>query len=438
MHIAKNLAQRTLLPCTLTACVCLLLLLPAWMLAIAIVTAAVLLSRLPMGRQTLQLAGIAATTFLHRLGSSSVVVITTAGVVGVLVALLSMGIGLEETLRETGTDDTIIVLGRGAQNETSSTLDNDTVSIISQSPYIARNGKNQPIVCPERLIVTSLPKLNTGLDANIAVRGVCDRAWDLRPDIRIVAGRRFEAGLRELMVGSGAHHQFKGLDIGAEVSIDGQQWRIVGVFDSGDAHNSELWGDVQVVGSAFRRSGIFTAIKLRVTSASVVPTLQSSLQRDPRLKIEAHTTRDFYGRQSSLFIILIKSIGKVIAAIMAIGAIFGALNATYSAINSRSGEIATLRAIGFRAMPVISSLLMETMLLSLAGGLLGAAVAWLLFDGFIASTYGSSGQVVFAFRVSPELLLDGVRWALAMGLVGGLVPAFAVVGLPISTALQAR
>jgi len=438
MHFIRNLARRAFFLGAIALGVGALLMLPGWALGAALLVAVVITSRLPSGRQMYEVACIAVTTIPQRLGSSAVVIIAIAGVVGVLVALLSMAVGLEQTLKQTGSEDIAIVLARGTTNEASSVLPNEVLSIVPELPQVARNAQNRPIVSAERLIVASLQKRSTGLEAGAAVRGVGEGIWELRPEIRIIAGRRFASGLREFIVGRGAQHEFEHLDLGAEVSIEGQPWRVVGVFDSGDAHNSELWGDMEVVGSAYRRAGIVTSIKLRLSSAAAFADFKNSLQVDPRLKVDTQTTRAYYGAQSGALVAAIKIMGALIAVIMAVGATFGALNATHTAISSRAGEIATLRAIGFRSRPVITSLLLETLLLSLAGGLLGAVIAWLLFDGFTTSTFGSAGQVVFAFSVSQELLFTGIRLALAMGLVGGLVPALAAARSPIPSGLKAR
>jgi putative ABC transport system permease protein len=394
------------------------------------------LSFTAVGRQIGSVARVGIATIPKRLGASAVVVVGIAGVVGVLVGLLAMGAGFERTLKQTGNDDTVIVLQAGAQSEAASALAHDTAAIVSQAPQILRNAEGRPIVSPELLVGARLRKKSTGHDTNVAIRGVGERAWELRPRVRIIAGRKFKSGLHELIVGRSAHQQFSETDIGDALKLNGQSWTVVGIFDSGDAHNSELWADTDVVGSAFRRGSGKTSLALQLTSAGAFDAFNSLLASDPRLRVTALTTLQYYSRQSQGLAKLTRILGATIGAIMALGAIFGALNTMYSAVAARAREIATLRAIGFLGVPVIVSVLMETMLLAATGGLLGAAIAWLLLDGFIASTMGSSGQIVFAFDVSPALLWNGLKWALAIGLVGGLFPAVRAARMPIVSGLR--
>jgi putative ABC transport system permease protein len=380
---------------------------------------------------------IGIATLPQRLGSSTVVVIGIAGVVGVLVALLAMGAGFEEILKQTGSDDTVIVLHSGSESEATSTLDNATVAVISQAPQVLRDADGRPVTSAEQLVVASLPTRSTGLEASIAMRGVGESAWTLSRHAKIIEGRKFTPGLRELIVGKGARAEFVGLYVGATVSFDGQSWPIVGIFDSGDAHNSEIWGDSKVIGSSYRRGGAVNSLILRLTSASAFEALETGIESDPRLEVSVQTTREYYSRQSENIARIVGVVGTTIGAIMAIGAIFGALNTTYAAVTDRSREIATLRAIGFHNGPVIVSVLLETMLLAALGGAVGAGITWAIFDGFTASTVGAnSSQVVFAFDVSPELLASGLKWALAIGLVGGLLPAIRAARMPIVTGLR--
>jgi putative ABC transport system permease protein len=391
----------------------------------------------PAGRQTRSVIRIGIATIPQRLGSSAVVVVGIAGVVGVLVALLAMGAGFEQILKQTGAADTVIVLHSGAESEATSMLDNDTVGIISQAPQVLRGADGQPVASGEQLIVASLPTRSTGLEASIALRGVGEAAWILARNFKITEGRKFRPGLRELMVGKSTRDEFVGLRVGATVSFDGQSWPIVGVFDSGDAHNSEIWGDAQVIGSSYRRGGMVNSLVLRLTDASAIDALKAGIESDPRLKVSVQTTREYYSRQSESIAQIVGIVGTTIGAIMALGAVFGALNTTYAAVADRAREIATLRAIGFRTGPVILSVLLETMLLAVLGGAVGAGLTWLIFDGFTASTVGAnSSQVVFAFDVSRELLASGLKWALAIGLVGGLLPALRAARMPIIVGLR--
>ncbi len=261
--------------------------------------------------------------------------------------------------------------------------------------------------------------------------------WELRSNVKIIAGRKFTPGLRELDVGKGASKQFGGVDIGATLTLNNQTWTVVGVFDSGDAYDSEIWGDADIVASTYRRGNSVTDVTVKLTSASAFDAFKAALASNPQLKVDAKTTREYFSAQSEGLSKFIRIIGMVIGVIMAIGAIFGALNTMYAAVATRSREIATLRAIGFRGLPVVVSVLLETMLLALLGGLLGALIAWVLFDNYTVSTLGQNfSQIVFAFKVSPALALTGLKWALAIGLVGGLFPAMRAARLPVTTALR--
>ena len=388
------------------------------------------------GRQAASVTWVGVSTLGQRLGSSSVIMVGIAGVVGVLVALLAMGDGLQKTLKSTGDTETAIVLRGGASAELSSGISRDNATLISQAAGILRDAEGKPITSAELVVVANLPKKSSNTDANVEIRGVGPQVWNLRPNVKIIEGRKFTPGLREMIVGKGARQQFAGLDPGSTINLNNQQWTIVGVFESGDAHESELEGDVDTVSAAYRRTG-YQSVTVRLTSPEALDAFKAALASDPRLKVEAKTTLEYYTAQSEGLSKVIRIVGITIATIMAIGAIFGALNSMYAAVATRAREIATLRAIGFRSAPVIISVMLETMLLALIGGLLGAFIAWLLFNNYTASTLGSNfSQVVFQFSVSPTLLWTGVKWALAIGFVGGLLPAVRAARLPVTTALR--
>jgi putative ABC transport system permease protein len=390
------------------------------------------------GRQTLSITGVGISTLRQRVGSSLVVVIGIAGVVGVLVAMLAMGEGFQSTLQQTGSDDTAIVLRGGSNAELNSVLDRDSVNVITQAPGVARGADGKPVASAELSVVANLPKRSDpSVEANAQIRGVGDEAWALRPNVKITQGRRFKPGLRELVVGEGALRQFAGLEMGKQLRIAGQEWRIVGAFESGDSHDSELWGDAQTVASAYRRGSSAQSVTVRLTSAKAYDAFKAALSSDPRLKVDISTTREYFSKQSEALTKVIRVVGITVGVIMAIGAIFGALNTMFAAISARAREIATLRAIGFRGGPVVISVLMETMLLALLGGVLGGLIAWLIFNGYTASTLGANfTQVVFQFKVSPALLWLGIKWAMAIGFVGGLFPALRAARLPVTTALR--
>jgi putative ABC transport system permease protein len=408
----------------LAAALLLLAWLPGWWLPALVVPLALWLYSTRSGRQARAATQLGIATIPQRLGSSAVVIVGIAGVVGVLVALLAMGAGFAATLDQGGSDDTAIVLRAGAQAELNSVISHDTVEIVSGMPQVKRGVSGQPIASGELVVVAALPKRTTGLDANVEVRGVGERAWELRPDLRIVSGRRFTPGLRELIVGRRAREQFRGIDVGSTLKLNGQLWQVVGEFAANDASDSDLWGDVEVVGPTYRRGSSRTSVIVRLTDPGAFEAFRAQLATDPRVKVDVKTTRAYYSEQSANLTRVITGLGNAIGVIMGIGAVFGALNSMYAAVATRTREIATLRAVGFRALPVVASVMLETMLLALLGGALGAGIAWLLFDRYTASTLGANfTQIVFAFRVTPELLWRGMKWALAMGMLGGLFPA---------------
>ncbi|HET7757913.1 MAG TPA: ABC transporter permease [Steroidobacteraceae bacterium] len=417
--------------------VVLLMVCPWWALPAAVVLLAAWLAGTRTGRQTWSVTGVGLATIPQRLGSSSVVVVGIAGVVGVLVAMLAMAVGFEKTLRQTGSDGTAIVMRAGAQTELNSVLSHETAQLVAQEPQVLHDSAGQPIASPELVLVASLPKKSNGLDANVEIRGVGPRAWELRPYIRIIAGRRFASGLRELIAGKAAREQFAGLEPGATLRLNGQPWTVVGAFEAGDAHDSEVWADSDVVGATYRRGSSSSSVSVELTSPAAFDGLKAALMSDPRLKVDVATTRAYYNQQSAQLTRMIRILGTVVGAIMAVGAVFGALNTMYAAVAARAREIATLRAIGFRGVPVVVSVLIETMLLALAGGVIGAAVAWLLFDNYTASTLGANfSQVAFAFVVSPALVWSGLKWALAIGFIGGLFPAVRAARVPVTAGLR--
>ena len=390
------------------------------------------------GKRTLSVTKVGFSTLAERLGSTAVIVIGIAGVVAVLVALLAMGEGLSTTLRQTGSNDTAIVLRGGSGAETNSVLSRDDINVIEDAPGIAEDAQGKPIASAELVVVANVAKKSDPTtDANVEIRGVGEEAWQVWPKVRIVAGRKFKPGLRELDVGQSAQRQFIGLELGKHLRLAGQDWTVVGVFASGDAHESELWGDAKSVASAYRRGSSAESVTVRLTSPKAFGKFKASLMGDPRLKVDVSTTSDYFNKQSEGLSKVIRWIGITIGVIMAIGAIFGALNTMYAAVATRAREIATLRAIGFRGLPVVVSVLLETMLLALLGGIIGAVIVWLVFNGYTASTLGSNfSQVVFQFRVTPALVWNGLKWALAIGFVGGLFPAVRAARLPVTTALR--
>ncbi|MCI0505738.1 MAG: ABC transporter permease [Gammaproteobacteria bacterium] len=386
--------------------------------------------------QILEITRIGLTTIPQRMGSVLVIVVGIAGVVGVFVALLAMGEGFQSVLAKAGRLDESIVLRKGANAEMNSGLSRDEAVLITQAPGILKNAGNQPIASAEVVVVANLPKKTTGTDANVEIRGVGPLVWELRPNAQMIEGRRFELGKRELVAGKGAQSEFANLSIGSTIKLGQQDWQVVGTFVTGDAHESELWGDAEVVQGAYNRNG-YQSVTLKLTDVNAFDTVKAALSTDPRLTVDVQRTRDYYATQSEDLTRLIRILGVAIASIMAIGAVFGALNTMYTAVATRAREIATLRAIGFAGLPVVIAIMLEAALLALLGGLIGVAVSWFLFDKYTVSTLGSNfSQVVFAFQVSPQLILNGLTWALVIGLVGGLIPAIAAARLPVTAALR--
>jgi putative ABC transport system permease protein len=404
-------------------------------LAVAVLLALwLLLSR--SGRLALAATRVGLSSLPQRWGASSVVVVGIAGVVGVLVAMLAMGEGFKATLDSTGDDTTAIVLRGGSHAETNSVITREQVPTLSTLPGVARDDQGRPLLSPELSQVVNLVSKADGTDVNAQFRGVGPLAWAVHDKVKIVQGRKFGTGLREIVVGQGAQGQFRNLDVGQTLTLGNQTWTVVGVFATGDAHDSEMWTDADTLATTYRRSA-WQSINVRTEGKAGYEQFKAAVAADPRLKLDVATTREYYSKQGGNLTKVISVLGTVIGTIMAFGAVFGALNTMYAAVATRAREIATLRAIGFRGLPVVTAVMLETMLLALLGGLLGCAVAWLLFNGYSVSTIGSNfSAVVFKFHVSPELLWNGLKWALGIGLVGGLFPALRAARLPITTALR--
>ena len=388
------------------------------------------------GKLALAAAGVGIASLPRRWGASSVIVIGIAGVVGVLVAMLAMGEGFQATLNNTGDDTTAIVLRGGSQAETNSVITREQVPMLSTLPGISRDAEGRPLLSPELSQVVNLVSKSDGTDVNAQFRGVGPQAWAVHDKVKIVEGRRFGTGLREIVVGQGAKGQFRDMEVGRTLTLGNQAWTVVGVFATGDAHDSELWTDADTLATTYQRSA-WQSISVRTEGKAGFEQFKAAVAADPRLKLDVETTRAYYSKQGGGLTRLIDILGKVIGTIMAVGAVFGALNTMYAAVAGRAREIATMRAIGFRGLPVVMGVMLETMLLALVGGLLGGLLAWLVFNGYSASTMGNNfSAVVFQFKVTPELLWTGLKWALGIGLVGGLFPALRAARLPITAALR--
>jgi len=378
-------------------------------------------------------------TIPQRLGASLAAVVGVAGVVAVMVAVLSIGEGFRQTLATTGDGATVIVLRGGTDTEMNSVLSLDSTRIIADAPGILRSG-GMPVASSELFVIVGLAKKSTGTDANVPLRGVQEMAFDVRPRVRIVEGRRFEPGRNEVIVGLGAVESFSGLDIGSELKFGNSIWTVVGHFSAGGTlPESELWADAKVVGPAYMRGEIFQAVYARLESAAAFQPFKDALTSDPRLDVKVEREAEYYAGQSRYITLLIQTLGLLVAVVMGFGALFGAFNTMYSAVAARTREIATLRAIGFGAGPVVVSVLVESLLLASLGAVAGAAGAYFAFNGFRAATlnWDTFSQVTFSFAVTPELMLLGIVYALILGTIGGLFPAIRAARLPVATALRA-
>ena len=372
-----------------------------------------------------------------RLAPSLVIVIGIAGVVAVMVALLSMSSGLSQTLGATGREDQVVVTRGGSQGELSSFLAIASMTLIKQDRAIARNADNQAMASGELIVITEVPRPGQSTGANVTMRGVEPVGFALRPDFTITQGRRFRPGVQEIMVGDGAAKQFEGLTIGSKLRFRGGTWTIVGHFKSGDAYDSELWTDRETLQGAFGRAGV-SSLLVQLNSVDDIAALERRLTSDPQLDVDVRSQRDFFSGQSEGLTSTIGVLAGIVAFIMAIGAVFGALNTMYSAVSARTREIGTLRAIGFGALPVVLSVMAESLLLSLIGGVIGAVIAYFAFNGYAVSTLGGGfTQVAFQFAVTPALVLLGVALALGIGFIGGLAPAIRAARLPVTEALRA-
>jgi putative ABC transport system permease protein len=391
-----------------------------------------------MLRQIMAITWMNLQTLPQRRGSSSVIVIGIAGVVAVLVSVLAMSLGFRHTLADSGRMDRAIVLRGGSDAELNSNLTRADIDTISNAPGIAKDGSGAALLSNELVTVANVPKIDTGTDANVTLRGVGARLLQVRPELHLIEGRMFRPAVREIIVGTGAARQFRGLVTGGVLRMRNAEWTITGVFTSnGDVHESELLADVETVGSAIERNGYSSAIVLLESSAAF-RAFKDSLTSDPRVKVDVQREPDYYAAQSKELSKAINIVGNTVAIIMAIGAMFGALNSMYSAVAARALEIATLRAIGFGAMPVLVSVMIESLLLSLLGGTLGAFLAWFVFNGHSVATLGGAfAQVVFQLTVTPALLVTGIVWACTIGLLGGFFPALRAARLPVAAALRA-
>ncbi|KAB2965323.1 MAG: FtsX-like permease family protein [Thermoanaerobaculia bacterium] len=394
--------------------------------------------------QVAAVTGTAVRTIPQRRGSSLATVVGIAGVVAVMVAVLSIGEGFRKALRTAGSPDNALVLRAGSDSEMMSVLLGDAVEIIAQAPGVARGpvdgaAADAPLASGELFVVVDLPKRSTGTPANVPLRGVQPAAFSTRENLRIVEGRKFEWGRNELLVGEGAARQFRGLEVGSQLVWGRNEWTVVGIFSAGGAlWDSELWTDARVLQPAYQRGNSFQTLIARLESPAAFDRFKDALTTDPRLDVQVLRETEYYGNQGRTLRAIIEKLGFGLAVLMGVGAIFGAVNTMYSAVAARTREIATLRALGFGSGAVVVSVLMEALLLAAAGGTLGAIGAWLFFDGYRTSTlnWDTFSQVTFAFDVTGALMIQGAIFAILLGLLGGLFPALRAARLPVTAALR--
>lgn len=376
-------------------------------------------------------------TLPSRFWSSLVIVVGVAGVVGVVISVLAMVSGLTASMQHAGRADRAIVLRGGSDTEASSTLSRAAVVTILDAPGIRRDSSGQAIASAEALMILSRPMRNGGTDANVTLRGIGLQGLALRPEIQLVEGRWFKPGLHELVVGRGAQRQFAGLDLGDHLTLRSTDWTVVGLFGSeGDAHESEILADADSAMAVYRQT-LFQSVTVQLEAPVAFSAFKDALTTNPQLSVDADRETDYFATLSQSLTKVMSLIARVVGGIMAIGAVFGALNTMYSAVSARTLEIATLRAIGFGGLPIVISVLTEALGLSLLGGAVGAALAWVLFDGHGVNALGGNfAQLVFRLTVTPQLMVQGIAWALVIGFVGGLLPALRAARLPIAAAVR--
>lgn len=371
--------------------------------------------------------------------SAIVAVLGIAGTVGVFVAMLSLARGFRATLVSSGSEDNAIIMRAGATSEMTGGVYIDAVKIIQDAPGIAR-GAGGPLVTPEVVLVAPIPLRSTGTDANVQIRGVSKNVLEIRNKIKIVQGRMFQPGLAEVIVGKNANISYAGLTVGNTISLGTLKWKVVGVFDAGgSAFDSEVWCDGHLLGPAYNRPDtFFQSVTAHLSSPEALQQLKDSVSSDPRLNVDVSREIDYYSKQSTRLTRLITVLGGLVAGIMAVGAVFGALNTMYSAVSERGREIATMRALGFGGPSVVFSFVIEALLISFVGGLLGC-IAVLPLNGLTtgAMNLQTFSHMAFGFKITSELLIKGVVFALFMGLIGGVPPAIRAARRPVAQALRA-
>ncbi|HET9705252.1 MAG TPA: FtsX-like permease family protein [Vicinamibacterales bacterium] len=377
-------------------------------------------------------------TIPQRLGSSGVAIIGIAGVVIVLVSVLSIAQGFAAAMEGTGSPVRALIMRSGADSEMTSGLGATEVDLIKQAPGLQRDGRTA-VASAELYVIIDIPKIGTNSPANVPMRGVEPTATAVRGEFSIGEGRMFEFGTNEVVVGRGAAVNFQGLHVGNTIQSGQNTWKIVGLFETnGSVAETEIWCDARVLQGAYRRGNTFQSLLARLDSSQSFNMFRDWLTANPQLNVQVRRETEYYAQQSRALTSLIRGVGFGIAALMGIGAVFGAILTMYTAVSTRSREIATLRALGFNTTSVVVSVLAESLALAAIGGAIGGVLAYLAFNGYQTSTmnFSTFSQVAFAFQVTPQLLAMGLFYALIMGLVGGLFPALRAARLPIPSALR--
>jgi putative ABC transport system permease protein len=358
-------------------------------------------------------------------------------VVAVLLVLTSMANGFSVALRGTGSPENAIVTQRGSTGELTSGFTRDNASMIMVDSRVARDAQGRPLASPEVVVVASLPRKADGTDVNVTVRGVTLMAFEVRRGVRIVEGRQFTPGLYELVVGRKAANRYDGAQIGSTIRLQRRSWEVVGIFESdGSGFESEVWGDVDVMGPAFNRANGYQSLTLRMQDASAIAAFDEELRRNPAMQVQVVDERTYYERQAGQTATVLIGLAVFVGIVMGVGAVFGAMNTMYGLVASRTREIGTLRALGFSRLSIMTAFIMESAFLALLAGLIGCVLA-LPVNWMSGATGGANfSEVAFAFRLSPTWLAVAVIAAVLMGIVGGLFPSFRAARTPITAALR--
>ncbi len=389
--------------------------------------------------QTLAVMALNIRTIPNRMGPSAVSVIGIAGVVVVFVSVLSIGAGFAAAMRSSGSGERALIMPTGADSEMTSGLGGPETDIIKQAPGIQRDGQ-QLLASAELYLILDLPRKNDpDSSSNVPLRGIEPAAMRLRSEVSLIQGRMLEFGTNEIIVGRGAHVEFANLEVGDTVRSGKNVFQVVGVFEAdGGVAESEVWGDARTLQGAYQRGNSYQIVLAKLENSGSYDGFKNWLTSNPQLDVQIKKENEYYEGQSRAMTTLIGTIGYGIAALMGIGAIFGAVLTMYTAVESRTREIATLRALGFNTLSVVISVLGESLALGALGGIIGGGAAYFAFNGYQAATmnWQTFSQVAFAFKVTPELLMTGLVYSLAMGLIGGLLPAIRAARMPISSALR--